>query len=177
MNEQRWTEVEKSLPVDSARPRAQHGMPRPMYYEDLSPYSFTKMRSRAALLNVGWLEPGEQFQTGNTPDDVTAKIALTTLVLRNPMRGIHRCAFCNHENIYEILDGKRILLGMSEVWFPSPTSEIIFVAPSMLLHYVNRHQYLPPADAVQAILALPAKTDEWDTPKGAYRQLVKRYGR
>lgn len=147
-----------------------------MYYEDMSAYSYTKMKSRASLVNVGWLDFNAPFHTECAPSAFVEKVTLVTPLLRNPTRGIQGCALCDHEHIYERIDGQKFLLGMSEVWFPSPTSETIYIAPSLLLHYVKRHKYLPPAKVVQDVIALPAEIDEWDTPKGSYRKLVKRYG-
>jgi hypothetical protein len=128
------------------------------------------------LLNVGWIDCNVTFRTGTAPSELIYKVALATRLLRNPMRGIHGCPFCGHEHIFVQLDGEEFLLGMSEVWLPSPTSETIYIAPSLLLHYIEAHNYVPPAQVAQDVLALPAKIDDWDTPKGSYRKLVKRYG-
>ena len=147
-----------------------------MHFEDLSRYSYTKMTSRAALKNVGWLATDVPFDQGPEPPGLLEKIQTATSITRNPMRGIHGCPFCGHEHVRELVEGREALLGMSEVWFPSPSNEVVYIAPSLLLHYVRRHGYLPPAEFVQAALALPANEAEWDTPCGAYRKLVKRFG-
>ena len=146
-----------------------------MQFDDLSPYSYTRMTSKASLKNVGWLSESVPFCQAPTPPGLLAKIEAATLPLRNPMRGIHGCPLCEHEHISEAIEGREFLLGMSEAWFPSPHDEV-YIAPSLLLHYVKRHDYLPPTELVQAAVALPASEAEWDTPRGAYRKLVKRYG-
>ncbi|HVI01560.1 MAG TPA: hypothetical protein VM869_22750 [Enhygromyxa sp.] len=148
-----------------------------MYYADLSKYSYTEMTSRASLVNVGWLDFDVPFQLGKAPSEFIEKVTLATRLLRNPMRGIHGCRACGGlEDIYELVDGERFLLGMSETWLPASTSETIYIAPSLLLHYLTRHEYLPPAEVVRDVLALPCEPDEWDTPNGSYRKLVARYG-
>lgn len=147
-----------------------------MYFEDLSTYSYTKITSKASLKNVGWLATEVLFEQAPEPPGLLKKIETSTLISRNPMRGIHGCPFCGHVHVREVVDGREVLLGMSEVWFPSPSKEVIYMAPSLLLHYVKRHKYLPPAEFVHAVLDLPTSEAEWDTPRGAYRKLVKRFG-
>ena len=147
-----------------------------MHFDDLSPYSYTKMTSRASLRNVGWLTAESPFATGVAPPGLVEQISRATRIVRNPMRGIEGCAFCGHEHIREVVAGETLLLGMSEVWIPSPANEVVYIAPSLLVHYVTRHQYLPPGEFVRAVECLSADSDEWDTPRGAYRKLVRRYG-
>ena len=143
------------------------------YFADLSPYHFLEMQSRAALLNIGWLDT-LRFRRGPTPPGLLERIAVATPLLRNPTRGIHACEGCGGEHVTEVLAGDKVLLGMSEVWFPSPMDETVYIAPSLLFHYVRRHGYLPPEAFCEAVLALPLDPAEWDTPNGAFRQLVRR---
>ena len=36
-----------------------------------------------------------------------------------------------------------------------PAGSILYVAPEMVSHYVNVHEYLPPKDFVEAVMAGP----------------------
>jgi len=36
-----------------------------------------------------------------------------------------------------------------------PTNSVLFVAPEMVLHYVEQHSYRPPRDFVDAVLSCP----------------------
>jgi hypothetical protein len=48
----------------------------------------------------------------------------------------------------------------SDVWLPA--RGVIFVAPSLILHYVEAHQYNPPTEYVDALMACPRQlSDEW----------------
>ena len=147
-----------------------------MYYEDLTKYSYTKMGSRASLRNIGWLDPSTPFSRGEAPKKFIDRVATATVLLGNVMRGTHRCRYCEQDEIYYDPDGIRLLLGFSEAWLPSPVQEVIYIAPSLLIHYVTAHGYLPPEQVVNDIVALPPDEADWDTPSGAYRRLVKRYG-
>lgn len=148
-----------------------------MYYEDLSKYSYSALRSRAALLNIGWLDSSIPFRTGDVPPGFLERIAAAVRLTSNAMRGIHGCPFCRGEDIYETIAGEpNWLLGMSEAWLPSTSSEVIYLAPSLVHHYIGTHRYLPPDVMIADVMQLPLDPAQWDTPKGAYRQLCRRYG-
>lgn len=36
-----------------------------------------------------------------------------------------------------------------------PADGFLYVAPELILHYIERHQYLPPDDFCRAVLACP----------------------
>ncbi|WP_052549057.1 hypothetical protein [Enhygromyxa salina] len=147
-----------------------------MRYSDLSKYSYTKLRSRASLLNVGWLDLDAPFLEGAVPAQAIARIEAAIPLYLNAMRGIHGCPFCGDSDIYADIDGKSTLLGMSDIWIPSKLSETVYIAPSLILHYITAHQYMPPREVVDELLALPPFPALWNTPEGSYAKLVKRYG-
>jgi hypothetical protein len=149
-----------------------------MRYSDLSKYTYTKLESKASLLNVGWIDMDAPFPMGSVPAQAIAKVESAIPSRFNAMRGIHGCPFCadRERDIYANIDGKSTLLGMSEIWIPSQLSETVYIAPSLLLHYIEAHQYLPPREVVDALLALPSNPAHWNTPEGSYAKLVKCYG-
>lgn len=55
--------------------------------------------------------------------------------------GVHQCEFCR-----DCLDNGDIVV---------PSGELLFVSPTMLVHYVEVHTYLPPADFINAVLGCP----------------------
>jgi hypothetical protein len=71
------------------------------------------------------------------------------------------------------VDGEWVFLGHAEVWIPARDGRI-FVAPSMVYHYVVDHHYRPPQVVCDALENLPADFALWDTPDGHYRQLLAR---
>ena len=56
--------------------------------------------------------------------------------------GMHRCEICDDE-----VDSGDIAI---------PSGDVLFVAPTMIVHYVRGHGYLPPPGFVRAVLACPA---------------------
>ena len=55
--------------------------------------------------------------------------------------GLHTCEFCNRYS--------------STGSFGVPNGDILFVAPTMIAHYVERHQYAPPEEFIRAVLSSP----------------------
>lgn len=51
-----------------------------------------------------------------------------------------------------ISGGQRTPLGMSEIWLTNDTGW--FAAPSLVIHYITDHGYLPPSAFVRAVWAL-----------------------
>lgn len=76
------------------------------------------------------------------------------------MRGIHECNFCRadqwpllpvHEN--PSIDGgtKTLFLGNWEIWIPGRDGKV-FASPGLIIHYVEKHEYLPPQEFVAAAM-------------------------
>ena len=54
--------------------------------------------------------------------------------------------------------------------FAVPGSEVLFVAPEMLAHYVDHHSYLPPAEFLNAVESCPVPgTAEYCAAISSYR--------
>ena len=37
-----------------------------------------------------------------------------------------------------------------------PTNQVVYVAPSMIVHYIDAHSYLPPTEFCDAVMLCPA---------------------
>lgn len=46
-------------------------------------------------------------------------------------------------------------VGCSNLWVPDPERRCVFVAPSMVVHYVDAHGYQPPVQFVEAVTVCP----------------------
>lgn len=124
------------------------------YFEDLSPYTYGP-EERGDTVNVGWLEKGHPYVTGETSQEFRDKLALLcgqagrrrrgTELIHVITCGIHRCEFCSP--------------GGSP---PGSSTEIrvrrgnrVYAAPQLLHHYVIAHGYQPPSEFIAAVL-------DWD---------------
>lgn len=127
-----------------------------MYIEDLSPFIYRTRHPWPNVSSVGWLDSAHSYVKGKAPNAFSEKLD-ATMRQRSPanvhacqIRGVHPCALCGKGNFEDIDPEYALLLGSTQLWIPG-RQDRIFVAPSMILHYVVSHDYLPPAVFVAAI--------------------------
>jgi hypothetical protein len=136
-----------------------------VHYEDLTPYAYApdpRHDSAEPPLNVGWLENGHAFPTGPAPEGLVAALLKRCQAPTNLMRGIHFCDLCERlePDGYRILwrelttferDGKAAHVGNGEIRVVG-TSGTVYASPTLIIHYVADHGYLPPADFIEGVL-------------------------
>ena len=122
-----------------------------MYYPDLTPYEYG-FKSEYNVVNVGWLSKDHEFPTGDVSELFINN--LKKFMLRPPcnrMRGWHTCEFCGGERCsYLEYNGESIYLGNGEVWIADVNEKLIYAAPTMIWHYINIHNYLPPDQFIKS---------------------------
>src|SRR5262249_10349365 len=94
-----------------------------------------------------WLEPEYAFATGAVESAFLAALKGNVATAWQPFvaAGFHTCGFCKDRRHGESLN----------LWIPG--EDVVFIAPSMVLHYVTVHAYCPPDDFVRAVLQCPAQ--------------------
>jgi hypothetical protein len=107
---------------------------------------------------VGWLEPGHAYAQG--PSDETFVSLLFEACTDHAtarMRGWHGCGFCVQTGKGDAMgsltfsrDGRAAVLGDAEIRVVAEDGKV-FVAPTLILHYVVEHSYQPPGEFVQAV--------------------------
>ena len=125
-----------------------------MYFRDLSPYEYLSTRSDPVVVNVGWLAQGQAYETGEVPGQalkVLRKLAATPV---NLCRGFHNCELCpraprNHKGFVQ---PKPATTGNGEVRVRG-TDGLTYVAPSLIVHYIEVHRYRPPPAFIDAVVA------------------------
>jgi hypothetical protein len=130
------------------------------HYKDLSPYQYVKDSIPAGVtaVNVGWLEPEEEFTQGNTPEGFTDALATIVRDSRQmKMRGWHSCRLphVGYTEPYPTnvdLGGQKVSLGGAEVRVIAKSGEWL-IAPDLILHYVLNHSYKPPVDFIEAVMS------------------------
>lgn len=159
-----------------------------MYFPDLSPYSYATGRDVAGVLAVGWLERGQHFATGPAPEGLLERLRLSLRVFRcHQFRGFHRCDLCiyvpgvSSHGLLNVLDeqgaalleshGSEVHLGYEELWVPGP-NETFFAAPTLILHYVEWHSYLPPRPFIDALMK--PFPESWDAEARCRERLLGR---
>jgi hypothetical protein len=115
------------------------------YFPELQECDYFKIEHGCRLVAIGWLEAGESFSTGSVEKNFFQKISG---LLNDPWQplataGSHECSLCQFEGE---IGNKNILV---------PFDGRIYVAPELILHYVNCHHYKPPAVFVEAVMNCP----------------------
>jgi len=121
-----------------------------MHFDDLS--NDTYLGHCPYLKSIGWLGAGHEFTTGDPPADL---VALLEEQLKDhwccfACAGRHGCEFCQAEG-REHLDSRNFII---------PGKTTAYLAPGMILHYVQQHRYLPPAEFIEALRDCPPRRSE-----------------
>ena len=112
-----------------------------MWIEDLSPYEGSER-----MVAVGWLGRGHTYSVGEVPLAVYKKLAA---LLAEPGRStasglIQPCDLC----VYEAERAGTMSLFV-------PGEQRVYVAPELIVHYLNAHRYQPPEEFCTAVLRCP----------------------
>ena len=126
------------------------------HYEDLNLCDYfggADSRIRA----VGWLAPDHTYVKGPVAPEFFA--ALMQL-LSNPWQpfvlvGRHRCEFCKFTGgpARITMNHASAAIGTTNLFVPG--GEVAYVAPSLIVHYIDAHGYAPPVAFRGAVLACP----------------------
>jgi hypothetical protein len=111
------------------------------YYPDLGERSM--LASGPQIRAVGWLSPQHEYSRGKVSDELLRLLEQHLKIAYQPVAfgGPHCCEFCsNHYGHANLL---------------IPTSEYLYVAPEMILHYIREHGYNPPREFWEALRACP----------------------
>ena len=135
------------------------------YFPDLSPYSYGTGRHEG-VLHVGWLDSLHPFTQGHVPQYLIEKIKSLAEHPVEIYRGYHVCELCvqptnlvkktlpNQVSIDPLCEWARWTEGRRSngeirVGVPGRT----FAAPTLILHYMEAHAYLPPVEFLKAVEA------------------------
>jgi hypothetical protein len=127
-----------------------------MHYQDLAVWEALG-KPTGSLLAVGWLEENHPYPSGSVD---TAFFAALVELLRDPWQpamfvGRHACELCAFSGGPSVLDynGVRVELGRANLFVPA--QGVAYVSPSLMVHYIDSHAYLPPDEFRAAVLACP----------------------
>ncbi len=126
------------------------------YFEDLTPYTYHRSEADKNVLNIGWLSNENSYPTGTVDEEILDKLKILVTEPVNLFRGVHDCEFCP-PRIYEKIEGQ--FVGRTVLSCPNGNGEIrvkskngiIYVAPTLIAHYIEAHNYFPPEAFLNAI--------------------------
>jgi hypothetical protein len=110
------------------------------------------------VLNVGWLDDTRDY---NTAEPSSLFLEKLTKILEevgefdahvNPIRGTHTCNLCGERKF------ESHFLGSSELWIPATKVGNLYAAPSLIVHYIDAHNYKPPEEFIDAVLRIDTQS-------------------
>ena len=118
------------------------------------------------LKRVGYLSRGHSFISGTTSEEFFDRLVGLE---EHPFLfscGYHNCdiggcrRILRSEEAQPTLHYKDRILFLGDTDIYVPDEEVVYVAPSLVLHYIQHHQYQPPACFVEAVLNCPEPLSE-----------------
>jgi hypothetical protein len=142
-----------------------------VYFADFASYQYSLPCALNGVLTVGWLEPPHPFTVGQISDDILSKLKLLASTQRaNQMRGYASCEICGADECLVEIGDRVQRLGAAEIWIPDLVDRVkVYAAPNLIVHYIEAHEYLPPAPFLASLAALDPAT--WNGPEEAERRI------
>ena len=115
---------------------------------------------------IGWLSASQAFAQGEVPAAFVARLRDFVRLARDSsqalhfgaFRGMHNCELCRRER-----DARN---------FGVPAGPLLYIAPAMVLHYVEQHGYCPPTEFIDAVMVSPLPgTPEYESLAEPFVQL------
>jgi hypothetical protein len=123
------------------------------YFADGAPCEYV---GGLPFLAMGWLEPGFPHARGELDKAFVRKLIELAVDPFQPfaLAGFHRCGFCRLSGgLVFRYENTSIPVGASNIFVPD--GDRLFIAPSMILHYMDAHEYAPAEDFQRAVLSCP----------------------
>jgi len=127
------------------------------FFPDLGPIDYFPLADARALRAVGWLTRGQDFVRGEVSRDFFGRLCELLVSPWQPLAssGFHECDLCRFSGGPRHLrwGDATISLGAANLFVPG--QGCIYVAPSLIAHFVDAHDYSPPREFTQAVLQCP----------------------
>lgn len=132
------------------------------YYADLSKYDYWRFTWPPEMpdgscdwLNVGWLGEGYSFELGSVPKGFLGRLVELAVRPERVTRGVHHCEFCDQKSPIKVTAGSGDIawLGNGEISVGGANG-VTFVCPTLIVHYIDCHSYLPPRQFVESVMAI-----------------------
>ncbi|MEM1414026.1 MAG: hypothetical protein AAGH15_03960 [Myxococcota bacterium] len=126
------------------------------WYADLSPLDYF-MPEPGKLRAVGWLDDVHPYAKGPVASDDFERLYELLVDPWQPFIafGRHECELCRFTSgpAGVSFRSRQVQVGVSNLFLPA--GELLFVAPSTIVHYIDAHEYRPPDVFWEAVRACP----------------------
>lgn len=134
------------------------------YFPDLAPYAYGH-KVHTGVVHVGWLDDKHPFRKGSVEQRLVEKMKLLAAKPVELYRGFHVCELCSEPpdvvmtfvpNRWKVIDPNCSWMR----WVESRQSNgeirvssggVVFAAPVLIVHYIEEHGYMPPAQFLKAV--------------------------
>jgi hypothetical protein len=150
-----------------------------MHYADMSYYTHNLRDALVNVRNIGWLNSAATFPIGYVEPQLLdilkrafvgdGKCDAEAVLIRSAQ---HCCEICGATPGFVELAGKKKPLGASEIWIPGEEGSF-YAAPSLVIHYIETHGYLPPSEFLDALSKVDLKL-EYSAEDAWRRSIIKR---
>jgi hypothetical protein len=130
-----------------------------MYIEDLELCryhvgAFDAKNWSVPLRAVGWLEYPAKYRSGESLNQLIPKLKEMVEQVHSAFRhccfrGVMTCSWCRANGI----QSPGPIWSQESVFVPG--DGVVYVAPGGIIHYIERHSYLPPTEFIEAVLRCP----------------------
>lgn len=131
------------------------------WYDDLAPCDYLGPEHAAGLKAVGWLEEGREYRRDKCDPRFVHKLVL---LLADPWEheratDPHYCSLCSFSRgpsefrLWQSPGMPPVPMGNRNLFVPG--AGFLYIVPSLVLHYIDAHQYAPPEEFVKAVLECP----------------------
>jgi hypothetical protein len=116
------------------------------YFPDLTPCTYFR-HWQDRLIAISWLNVANEYQKGDVPEEFYKSLVA---LLKKPWQpflflGGEFCSFCllTHER-------SKVRISVDNLFVPGKNQ--VYVAPSMITHYIDSHGYQPPLEFQEALM-------------------------
>lgn len=127
------------------------------HYADLSPCDYLPLADARKPLAIGWLDAESPYPKGDVDEQFMAKLVELLVDPWQPAvaMGRHECPFCRFSGGPATFQfgNTTARMGVSNLFVPA--TGVIYVAPSLILHYIDSHGYAPPEEFRRGVMECP----------------------
>ena len=123
-------------------------------YEDFTNYTYMESRETNTY-NIGWLEGSGDITKGKVSQKFLDNLWEYVKCPIYQTRGLHCNETLDKAGSYfkAVYNGCEIKLGDAEIRVIDKQNACVYAAPNLILHYIISHDYLPPEQFINAVIA------------------------
>ena len=142
------------------------------WYNDLSQCDYFGAEAAGRLIAVGWLDEDHPYTEGEVDAGFVERLSRLLVDPWEPAAsmGRHECPFCRFSGGPASFHFCDITVHVGSTNLFVPAEGFLFVAPSMIVHYIDAHDYAPPELFQQAVNSCPKMRS------AAYREALSANG-